>query len=413
MNRKIVSFLLCLSLLFVCLLSLAGCGSAVGEGEDTRQTVDIAPEPGEASDALDFAIRLYRAAYDGNNTLLSPLSVLAALAMTANGAKGETKSQMESALGMTVEELNAFFAEYLANLPNGENCKLALADAIWIRNEDRLTVKDGFLNTNADVYRAVAYRTSFDAAAVDEINRWVKEKTDEMIEKFVDEIPRETMVLILNALAFDAKWAEPYRQESEVRPDDFTKENGEKVEVDYLCGRESLYLSDGDRAVGFVKPYAGGRYAFAALLPAEGTAVADYIASLDGERLATILKNKQSVPVEIRLPKFEVRSELTLNEDLKTLGITAAFDGDRADFSGIADPDPFTLYISRVLHKTYIEVGEIGTRAAAVTGVFLDAYSGAYQENPKIVSLDRPFVYLIWDVENGLPLFIGTLNDPS
>ena len=137
--KKTLSLLLALLLLVAFALSLAGCGSA--RGEDPTQTVDITPEAGVSSGTLDFAIRLYRAAYNGNNTLLSPLSVLAALAMTANGAAGETKAQMESVLGASVEELNAFFDAYLANLPNDETCKLALADALWIRNDDRLTVK--------------------------------------------------------------------------------------------------------------------------------------------------------------------------------------------------------------------------------------------------------------------------------
>ncbi len=411
--KKTLSLLLALLLLVAFALSLAGCGSA--RREDPTQTVDITPEAGVSSDTLDFAIRLYRAAYNGNNTLLSPLSVLAALAMTANGAAGETRAQMESVLGTSVEELNAFFDAYLANLPNDETCKLALADALWIRNDDRLVVKDAFLGTCADVYRAAAYRTPFDRKAVDEINGWVREKTDGMIEKLVDEIPPETMMLILNALAFDAKWAEPYRQESEVRSGDFTKENGDKVEVEFLCGTERLFLEDGDRALGFIKPYAGGRYAFAALLPSEGTAVADYIATLDGERIATILQNKRNCTVITRLPKFESRTELELNDSLKKLGMTEAFDDSVADFSGIVDPlvTGIGLYISRVLHKTYIEVGEAGTRAAAVTGVFLDYCGGIYLEPPKEISLDRPFVYLIYDVENNLPLFIGTLNDPN
>ena len=408
MIKRILSLLLSLSLLPVCLLFVAGCASA---GNGARQTVDVSPAPGEAADALDFAIRLYRTAYDGENTLLSPLSILAALAMTANGAAGETKSQMESVLGMTVEELNAFFTAYLAALPNDRNCKLAIADAIWIRDVGRLVVKDAFLSVNADVYRAAAYRTPFDRAAVEEINGWVREKTDGMIEGILDGVPPNSlMMLILNALAFDAKWESPYRDESSVQSGDFKKENGDKVRVEFLCGAESRYLEDGDRAVGFVKPYAGGRYAFAALLPSEGTAIADYIATLDGERIATILQNRQTCTVLTRLPKFESRTELLLNDSLKKLGMTDAF-SESADFSGIADS--CELYISRVLHKTFIEVGEEGTRAAAVTGVFLDCAGDFYLEEPKVVTLDRPFVYLIYDLENSLPIFIGTLNDPS
>ena len=410
MMRKILSLFLTFSLLFSLPLLFSGCSLHAGEAPQT--TVDVTPDPGEAADALDFAIRLYRTAYDGDNTLLSPLSVLAALAMTANGAAGETRSQMESVLGMTVEELNAFFTAYLAALPKDRNCKLAIADAIWIREDGRLVVKDSFLSVNADVYRAAAYRTPFDRAAVEEINGWVREKTDGMIEGILEDIPGDSLkMLILNALAFDAKWESPYRDESSVQSGDFKKENGDKVRVEFLCGTERIYLEDGDRAVGFVKPYAGGRYAFAALLPSEGTAIADYIATLDGERIATILQNERNCTVTTRLPKFESRTELILNGNLKDLGMTAAFDDAAADFSGITET--CALFISKILHKTYIEVGEQGTRAAAVTGVYLD-YAGDFNlEEPKVVTLDRPFVYLIYDVENSLPIFIGTLNDPS
>ena len=405
--KKTLSLLLALLLLVAFALSLAGCGSA--RREDPTQTVDITPEAGVSSGTLDFAIRLYRAAYDGNNTLLSPLSVLVALAMTANGAAGETRAQMESVLGASVEELNAFFDAYLANLPNDETCKLALADALWIRNDDRLTVKDAFLGTCADVYRAAAYRTPFDREAVDEINGWVREKTDGMIEKLVDEIPRETMMLILNALAFDAKWAEPYRQESEVRSGDFTKENGDKVKVEFLCGTERLFLEDGDRALGFVKPYAGGRYAFAALLPNSGNSVDSYLNSLTGEKISNILSNVKSDKTVVWLPKFKINYDTDLADVLQSLGMTDAFDEQYADFSGMISNTPFNPYIGSVIHKTVIDVNEIGTKAAAATSVEIKA--GATPEEPKEVKLTRPFIYMLINTKTNTPFFIGTVDE--
>ena len=136
--------------------------------------------------------------------------------------------------------------------------------------------------------------------------------------------------------------------------------------VKFLSDTESRYLSDGDRAVGFVKPYVGGRYAFAALLPAEGTPVADYVASLTGETVISILKNAQNVPVKTEMPKFETQYEIVLNDALSGLGMPDAFDPAAADFTGITESFP-AFWIDEVLHKTYIEVGEKGTRAAAVT----------------------------------------------
>ena len=364
----------------------------------------------DATAATDFAVRLFLASYDGKNTLLSPLSVLVALSMTANGAEGETRAQMESVLGMTVSELNDLFALYLNALPQSDDAKISLANSIWLRDCENFAVKETFLQTNADVYGAGAYRAPFDGSTVRDVNRWVKEKTDGMIEKIVDRFDPDDVILLVNALAFDAKWDQPYTKKTQRSSGVFHLEDGTETKATFLYDKEHLYLTDGDRAVGFVKPYVGGRYAFAALLPNEGIPVGEYLAALNGETLAAILKNAQNVRVDTKLPKFETAYETVLNNVLSGMGMPDAFDPAAADFSGITESFD-ALYIGEVLHKTYIEVGEKGTRAASVTST---GGKGATPpgEIPPVV-LDRPFVYLIYDVETCVPLFIGVLNDPN
>ena len=415
--KKILSLLLVCSLLFVLLLNLVGCSHKIVAidlmaGIEPRAS---AGTPGTVSDtaaatAADFALRLYRESYDGNNTLLSPLSVFVALAMTANGANGNTKTQMESVLGMTVPDLNAFCALYLNSLTGNDDVKLALANSIWLRDVENFAVKEAFLQTNADVYGAGAYRAPFDGSTVRDVNRWVKEKTDGMIEKIVDRFDPDDVILLVNALAFDAKWDQPYTKNTQRSSGVFHLEDGTEIKATFLSDAEHLYLSDGDRAVGFVKPYVGGRYAFAALLPNEGIPVGEYLATLNGETLAAILKNAQNVRVDTKLPKFETAYETVLNNVLSGMGMPDAFDPAAADFSGITESFD-ALYIGEVLHKTYIEVGEKGTRAASVTSTRGKGAS-APGEIPPVV-LDRPFVYLIYDVETCVPLFIGVLNDPN
>lgn len=417
LRSKILSLFLVFSLLFVLALNLAGCSHKIVAvdlmaGIEPRAS---AGTPGAVSDtaaatAADFALRLYRASYDGNNTLLSPLSVFVALAMTANGANGNTKTQMESVLGMTVEQLNEFCAVYLNSLTGNDDVKLALANSIWLRDTESFAVKEAFLQTNADFYRAGAYRAPFNASTVKDVNQWVKDHTDGMIDKIVDGFTSQDMMLLINALVFDGKWASPYTLETQVRTGDFHLENGNVKRVTYLLGSEYRYLTDGDRAVGFVKPYVGGRYAFAALLPAKGTPVADYVASLTGETVISILKNAQSVPVKTEMPKFETQYKIVLNNALSGLGMPDAFDPHAADFTGITESFPM-FWIDEVLHKTYIEVGEKGTRAAAVTSVRGKGASAPDEDVTPIV-LDRPFVYFIYDTKTNLPLFIGTLNNP-
>ena len=416
--KKILSLFLVCSLLFVLLLNLVGCSHKIVAidlmaGIEPRAS---AGTPGTVSDtaaatAADFALRLYRESYDGNNTLLSPLSVFVALAMTANGANGNTKTQMENVLGMTVAQLNEFCAVYLNSLTGNDDVKLALANSIWLRDVENFAVKEAFLQTNADVYSAGAFRAPFNASTVKDVNQWVKDHTDGMIDKIVDGFTSQDVMLLINALVFDGKWASPYTLDTQVRTGDFHLENGNVKRVTYLLGSEYRYLTDGDRAVGFVKPYVGWRYAFAALLPAKGTPVADYVASLTGETVISILQNAQNVSVETEMPKFETQYKIVLNNALSKMGMSDAFDPDAADFTGITESFPM-FWIDEVLHKTCIEVGEKGTRAAAVTSVRGKAASADMEENVPPVILDRPFVYLILDTQTNLPLFIGTLNNP-
>ncbi len=412
-KTRVISLLLALSLLFVLVPTLSGCRHKIVATDlmagITPRESEPATVPDDASAfAVDFAARLFRATYDGKNTLLSPLSALVALAMTANGAAGETRAQMESALGLTVGELNAFFAAYLASLKKDDGVTLAVADSIWLRDDPRFSVKEDFLQINADVYRAGAFRAPFDKTTVKDVNQWVKDHTDGLIDKILDDLRGDDLALLVNALLFDGKWASPYTLNTQKSSGLFHKEDGTDATVTFLSSGEKRYLSDGDRAVGFIKPYVGGRYAFAALLPAEGTALADYVATLSGERITEILTSAENVTFQTKMPKFETRFETDLKDALSAMGMTDAFLLEKADFSGISETTP--LYLGEVIHKTFIEVGEKGTRAGAVTAP--RGKGGSEQPDLKVF-LDRPFVYILFDTTTNIPLFIGTLNDPN
>ena len=169
------------------------------------------PSPEAAAAATDFSLRLFRAAKETDqNTLLSPASVLAALAMTANGAKGDTLTQMEQTLGLSRNELNVFFRSWLNALAGDGTLKQA--NSVWFTADARFTVNGDFLQTNADFYGADVYRAPFDQETLKAINDWVKAKTDGMIPEILDKIPPEAVMYLINALAFEAKWAVPYTE---------------------------------------------------------------------------------------------------------------------------------------------------------------------------------------------------------
>ncbi len=400
-----------IAVLLAVLLTLAGCGSSDRPGTDLMEGVrarKVTAEPDMDRDSravADFGVRLLQhCAQPGENTLVSPLSVLSALAMTANGAEGETLAQMEAVLGLPAEELNCFFYSFRKQLDDKDDNTLCLANGIWFNEDPSLTVEEAFLQTNADCYGAELRRAPFDGTALEDINGWVREATKGMIDQALDQIPPEAVMYLVNALSFDGEWEDPY-QSYQVSDGVFTTEDGQTQQADFLCSSESLYLEDG-QATGFLKYYAGREYAFAALLPREGVTVEDYVNSLTGENLYELLVAPEETIVETVLPKFETSWALELSEALRAMGMTDAFDVSAADFSRLGSSQQGNIFLSRVLHKTVISVTETGTRAGAAAVV--EAAAGAAPD-PKTVRLDRPFVYLLMDCETGIPLFIGTM----
>ncbi|MEA4955983.1 MAG: serpin family protein [Pseudoflavonifractor sp.] len=407
--------ILCLALTASLLFSLSGCGTSAqaadlmaGLKANTINTnVELTGD--DSKEIANFAVNLFQSSASATeNTLVSPLSVLCALAMTANGAEGNTLVQMKNMFGLSMPELNNYLHTYLESLPSSDKYKVNIADSIWFKDEESLTVKNNFLQTNADYYGASIYKAAFDDASLKDINTWVSNNTDGMVPNILNDIPEDAVMYLINALAFDAEWETIY-QETQVQDGTFTTESGEAKDVQMMYSEESRYLDDGS-ATGFIKYYADQKYAFVALLPNKGISIADYVASLTGEGLMDTLNNAQKTGVETAIPKFESKYTLEMSDILKSLGMTDAFDSARADFTGIGQSEDGNIYISRVLHKTYIAVDEKGTKAGAATAVEMKT-TGAMVSEPKAVYLNRPFVYMLIDCETNLPIFIGTAMD--
>lgn len=409
MKKRIT--LLCLALA----LSLAGCGGAPRlQARDLMAEVPApkipvaAPMTEEAAAAaMDFCVQLFQAsgAGEGENVLLSPLSVLLALGTTANGAGGETLAQMEEAFGLPLLALNEFCHAWLAS--REEDGPLQAANSLWLRDSGELTVEEDFLEANALWYGADVYEAPFDSATLADINAWVDHHTGGMIPSLLEEIPDSAMVYLINALSFDSRWETIYR-EDQVHTGTFTREDGQERQVELMHSEESYFLFDGE-AQGFLKPYQGGRYAFAALLPPEGMSLADYVASLEGGRLAQVLSGAREEAVWTAIPQFTMAYRAELSQALEELGITDAFDPFAADFSAMGRSEAGPLFISQVLHRTFLAVDAAGTRAGAATAVTMDA--GADAPVTREVILDRPFLCLLLDGETGLPLLMGAVTD--
>ena len=405
-------FIVSLLLLLATVLNLSGCvfssqAANLMEGVTPQSVTQLKTLNDKNDDVYDFAIRFFKATNESDkNTSVSPLSVLCALAMTANGADGETRRQMESVFGMSIEDLNLYLYTYINSLPQNEKAKLSVANSIWFKDSPLFNVKQSFLQENANYYRADIYKAPFDNKTVDDINNWVNDKTNGMIPRVVEEIFDSSCMFLINALAFEAEWNKCY-EKRDVEKRDFTRADGTKQRVEFMYSTEYSYLNDGS-AQGFIKYYNYSDYAFVALMPNQNISLEQYVSSLDGRALSTLIASAEGKSVKAAIPKFEYEYSIELSDVLESMGMVNAFDSQAADFSGICD----NIYVDKVIHKTYVQVAEKGTRAGAVTAVE-DNYegSGFFDGEIKRVYLDRPFIYMLIDCKNNIPFFIGTVTE--
>lgn len=409
--KKIISLLLS----SVLLLPLTGCSSSF---HVTDLMADITATPLQEVNTLsdddtkaitDFTLQLFQKEIsDSKNTLLSPISVMYALAMSANGANANTLTQIENALGMSLTELNSTLSAYQNALPQGDKYKLNLANSIWFKEVENFNVKKDFLQINADAYDAGLYQAPFNESTLKAVNKWVSEHTDGMIENMLDQLSPDAMMLLINAITFDAEWENVY-SDYQVNNGQFTLIDGRTQDVEMMHSTEYKYLED-TKASGFIKYYADQKYAFAALLPNTDINLYDYASSLNSQQLIELLSHAQDIKVNTMIPKFELEYSSSLNQTLSSMGMIDAFDPEAADFTRIAENNE--LVISQVLHKTFIAVNEQGTKAGAATVVEMEATSAMPEpEEIKEVILNRPFLFMLIDCNTNIPLFIGTVMD--
>ncbi|NCA67050.1 MAG: serine protease [Clostridia bacterium] len=415
-QKRILSTALGLMLIIAMAFNFVSCSIEVQaadlmDGVEAKTPTGKQPDEAFTASYADFSLELFKKSItEGKNSLISPLSVMLALAMTANGADTQTKTEMETLLGggISLEDLNEYLYSYVNSLPSAEKYKLGIANSIWFRDdEDALTVDKDFLQINADYYNASAYKSPFDAQTVKDINNWVKDKTEGMIDNIVDRIDADTIMYLINALVFDAEWATIYEKDN-ITDGTFTAYNGKERSVEMMSSVEERYIDDG-KATGFIKYYKDSKYAFVALLPNYNITLDEYIDTLTGEGFVSSVKNAEKVSVETETPKFSYSYTVTMNDALKQLGMPTAFNSKLADFSKLGSSPYGNIYIGEVLHKTFISVDERGTKAGAVTKVEMKFESCPMYDYT--VTLDRPFVYAIIDTSTNLPIFMGTVTD--
>lgn len=454
MKRKIFNTLMILALLFVSACAGATPQPATPKPEEPPATQPAPTQPPVSGDGFQlvssgkprlaapagagqdletlaagnnrFALDLYQAVRgEGGNLFYSPFSISLALAMTYAGAAGETEQQMAKALHFDLPQDRLHPAmnlldqtlESQAEKAGAEEAEdesrgftLNIVNSLWGQND--YNFQPEFLDLLAQNYGAGLRLLDFAAdaeAARQVINGWVEEQTSDRIQDLIPAgvIDALTRLVLVNAIYFNAAWALPF--EPEVTQDgDFHLLDGSSVQVPMMKQVEIFPYVDGDGYQAVELPYVGRQMAMVVLLPDEG-GFEQFEAALDAERLDEVVAQLSSQNMSLSLPKFEFEATLGLAGALQSLGMADAFQPGEADFSGMDGTRD--LFIQDVLHKAFVAVDEEGTEAAAATAVVVGVTS--MPAEPIEVTIDRPFIFLIRDIETGSILFIGRMLNPA
>lgn len=362
-----------------------------------------------------FGFKLFSQILEQNgeqtNLMVSPTSVAIALTMTYNGASGTTQQAMADALeleGMSLEEINQANAALELALENADpEVQLAIANSLWSR--EGVSFNPDFLQRNRDFYSAEVASLDFtNPNAIATINNWVSRNTQEKIPEIIREINPNAVLFLINATYFKGNWTTPFNAElTSDRP--FTLLDGSQKQHPTMTqsGRYAYLENDQFQAISL--PYGESkRLSMYVFLPRESSDLSAFQQSLTAENWETWMSQFGRQEGAISLPRFKLEYTTQLNDVLEALGMAVAFDADQADFSGMSDG---ALSISQVQHKTFIEVNEEGTEAAAVTSVEIQTLSAPVA--PFQMSVDRPFFYAIRDNQTGAILFMGTMVEPE
>jgi serine protease inhibitor len=399
--------------LIVFTLFFLGCKTE----HDSQMKVDVRSQLKSAqmvSASNTFGLNLFMKINElapDKNLFISPFSTLEALSMTYNGAASNTKDEMASVLGFTQysdKEVN----EYNQSLTNAllkadGKIKFEVANSIWYDQD--FHVIQYFLDINHDYYDAEVTSLDFTSPdAVTTINNWVNAKTHEKIQTIIDAIPPGVVMYLINAIYFKGTWKFEFDKSKTIKTD-FFHENGTSVQHDQMSMEAELNYYSSDDLQAIELPYGDGAFNFVIMLPKGDKSINEVITGLNDTEWSDIMSAMSKVKVVVRIPKFKLELYSLLNDPLKAMGMTSAFCA--ADFTRIDSAGG--LYITRVIHKTYINLDEEGTEAAAVTAVEIGKVSYPNPDEPKYFVANRPFIYAITEKSTGAILFMGKMLDPA
>jgi len=415
-----LSVALCALLFITCRAAVRDAGhngdSVAQPTENTRpsNSANMKSNLAAASNAFGFDLFQQLRRQDANkNVFFSPLSVTVALAMTYNGAAGETKNAMARALkieGMSRGELNHASHDMLKDLKGSDpKIELAIANSLWARSGVRFN--ESFLADNRAFYSAEISTLDFSSPqAAATINRWVSDNTKGKISKIIDTIDPQKVMFLINAVYFKGQWQKRF-EKTLTKEQPFYLPGGQKKPMPMMAQSGNYLYHRGDKFQAVSLPYGEGGVSLYLFLPDKGSSLDEFLKGLSFQKWEEWINNFNDTPGDVKLPRFKLDYEETLNDSLSAVGMGVAFNPREADFSGIRPERD--LFISEVKHKAVVEVNEEGTEAAAATSVGVTTTSIRQPRERFSFVADRPFLMAIRDSKTGAILFMGAVMEPK
>ncbi len=363
----------------------------------------------------NFGLELFNqilANEDKANVMISPASISLALGMAYNGAGSTTKDAFDQVLnyeGLTTEEVNEISLDLIMQLlTDKKDNLLEIANSIWYH--EGFPVHQSFLDINSTYFDAEVRELDFSSpSAVETINNWVSDNTHDKIEKIIDDLSPDARMVLINALYFNCLWEYEFDPDESTQEIFYTNDNSEFGKVEMMKTESTFNYAATEEFTAVELPYKDDKFSMHLFLPAYGTDVNDLISELDGNTwIDWLSKFSLNDDIQVIMPKFKFDYDRSLVEDLQEMGLGIAFTTE-ADFSGISD---IGLLISDVIHKTYIDVNEEGTEAAAVTAIVFEVTS-IDPSGPKIITFNRPFLFTITENSSKSIVFVGKVEEPE
>ncbi len=399
----------------VLLMACSMADDASSQDVKQAEPIVLTLKQSEKADADNrFGFRMFRevsALSQSPNAFFSPLSLNMALGMLFNGAAGATQTEMAETLGMagfTDTEINKYYQKMSqALLSIDPLTEISIANSIWHRSG--FSVKQPFIEVNKKYFDAEVQSLDFNKSdAADIINKWCADKTKNRIKEIVkNPIGDDVMTYLFNALYFKSKWLFEFEKKN-TKKDDFTTAGNRKIQANMMEQTATLPYYADQHLLCVEMPYGNQAFSMVAVLPSDNMDIDHLIEYLDNNAWQNIVKNLREQKVWLKLPRFKIECDIPLVEPVKNVGMRLIFDPDRAEFPHISTTP---LFVSDAKQKTFVEVNEEGTEAAAVTVVVMTPTSIG-PNTPVAFFANRPFLYLIKEKSTGVILFIGRMDEP-